>query len=138
MSHTARYICKECGAESPTGIGYVLHPEQGEKFVRHYPLPDCPNEHLEPLPRPFHGATLIGAWPIAWKHQPTGDESFAPNRWIVLVWYEDQYVTGHTNSLESREWYWGHYLGDDLDKAVREAYKRVIEEIPGFIREVQS
>ncbi len=87
-------------------------------------------------PKPFHGATLIGAWPIAWKRQPTGDESFAPNRWIILVKYGEEYVTGHTNSLDAPEWYWGHYLGQDLDKAVREAYKRVTEEIPAIFKEL--
>jgi hypothetical protein len=41
----ARYICKECGAESPAGIGYVLGP--GEEPRRATPDPDCPNTHME-------------------------------------------------------------------------------------------
>lgn len=39
-----RYICKTCGAESPTGIGYALAP--GAEPPRAAPLPDCPNLHL--------------------------------------------------------------------------------------------
>jgi hypothetical protein len=39
----ARYVCKVCGAESPTGIGYVA----GSGRVS-FPDPDptCPNPHL--------------------------------------------------------------------------------------------
>jgi hypothetical protein len=40
----ARYLCKACGGESPTGIGYVQ--------TMPAPLPepdqDCPNPHAEP------------------------------------------------------------------------------------------
>jgi len=42
--HPALYICKECGAESPPGIGYVLR--SWEKPERDTPAPGCPNPHL--------------------------------------------------------------------------------------------
>jgi len=40
----ARYICKLCGAESPTGIGYVLAPGN-DSMIRPTPWPKCPNPH---------------------------------------------------------------------------------------------
>ena len=42
--HQALYVCKECGAESPPGIGYVLR--SWEKPERDKPAPGCPNPHL--------------------------------------------------------------------------------------------
>jgi len=42
--HPALYVCKECGAESPPGIGYVLR--SWEKPERDTPAPGCPNPHL--------------------------------------------------------------------------------------------
>lgn len=42
-----RYICKKCGAESPTGIGYVSGPDYNHTLsmgVR--PDPACPNLHV--------------------------------------------------------------------------------------------
>jgi hypothetical protein len=47
MAEQARYICKVCGAESPTGIGYVL--QEGEEPPRNEPDPNCDNLHLRPL-----------------------------------------------------------------------------------------
>jgi hypothetical protein len=46
---SARFVCKACGAESPTGIGYASHGEG--------PLPapafNCGNPHLPPV---------VGSW----------------------------------------------------------------------------
>lgn len=124
--YTARYMCKECGAESPTGIGYVLHANQGERFVRYWPSKDCPNEHLEPLPRPFHGAKLLAALPFDVRED-------GPRRWIILVREAgelDSYVTGQTNALDAPEWYWGHYHLTDLRAAIADLYKRA-----GYVKE---
>lgn len=38
-----RYICKGCGAESPSGIGYI-GPDSGPLPA---PAPGCPNQHVE-------------------------------------------------------------------------------------------
>lgn len=54
MSTTqARYICKQCGAESPAGIGYVLGP--GKRPERSEPDPTCPNQHV-------NAWLVIGVW----------------------------------------------------------------------------
>lgn len=37
----ARFICKQCGAESPVGIGYVAHGEGPFPAA----APGCPNYH---------------------------------------------------------------------------------------------
>lgn len=44
MAEQALYICKSCGAQSPTGIGYVV-----TNGATTFPAPDpgCPGPHLD-------------------------------------------------------------------------------------------
>jgi hypothetical protein len=52
----ARYVCKKCGAESPAGIGYVVHSAEGNHELSMNPItpdPDCPNPHLLDPDRPI-------------------------------------------------------------------------------------
>jgi hypothetical protein len=44
---TPRYVCKGCGAESPTGIGYVAGSGR-DTFPD--PRPGCPGPHVEGSP----------------------------------------------------------------------------------------
>ena len=39
----ARYLCKKCGAESPTGIGYAA----SSSYVFPAPAANCPNLHMD-------------------------------------------------------------------------------------------
>lgn len=64
---SARYICKKCGAESPTGIGYVVADGQ-----KQFPRPEmgCPNPHKGERPVRTNGLiiNLIEPSPFPIEH----------------------------------------------------------------------
>jgi ribosomal protein L40E len=81
-----RFICKQCGAESPAGIGYALAP--GQEPDRAEPDPGCPGPHAD-RPEPctscgvptgmlerFPGGVCLSCWAKSpdGRRMPTADE----------------------------------------------------------------